>query len=143
MPVANRRVSSKKWLWALVIIPVAILAIIFLSGKQPALEKVPVEMAPFDSFLAAKDGALIVDIRPQQDWDLFHIPNSIHIPYDQLKDRQEELPKDQHIIVVGTLGLTSMASRDILLELGYTRVTNLRGGMKEWSEMGLPIEIAE
>ena len=40
-----------------------------------------------------KNGAVILDVRTQREWDAGHIENSIHIPIGELNKRVEEIKK--------------------------------------------------
>lgn len=86
------------------------------------------------------DGAFILDVREQSEWDEFHIPGATLIPLGQLASRVEELPKDQEIVVVCRSGNRSQEGRDILLDAGFDKVTSMAGGVTEWRSEGYPIE---
>lgn len=44
-----------------------------------------------DEFL--ENGAVILDVRSQREWDAGHIENAVHIPLDQLNNRVDEVKK--------------------------------------------------
>ena len=60
------------------------------------------------------------------------------IPYDQLAARASELPADKEarIVVYCRTGATSVIAAQTLLDLGYTDVWNLQGGMNAWTASG-------
>jgi phage shock protein E len=60
------------------------------------------------------------------------------IPYDQLKARASELPADKgtKIVVYCRSGVESAQAAQTLLDLGYTNVWNLEGGMNAWQASG-------
>jgi len=62
----------------------------------------------------------------------------LYIPYDQLKARASELPqsKGAKILVYCRSGVESKEAAQTLLELGYTNVWNLDGGMNAWQSSG-------
>lgn len=80
-----------------------------------------------------------VDVRTQQEWDEYHVPNTTLIPLDQLQNRLSEVPKDKEVLVVCRSGNRSQQGRDILLSAGYN-ATSMAGGLKEWYAKGYPIE---
>jgi len=84
-------------------------------------------------------GAFILDVRQEWEWNWFHIPGSTLIPLGQLADRVAELPRDHDILVVCRSGYRSRKGRDILLNAGFTRVTSMDGGVKQWEAAGYPI----
>ena len=66
----------------------------------------------------------------------------LYIPYDQLTARAAELPaaKDAKILVYCRTGTTSAIAAQTLLDLGYTNVWNLDGGMVAWESSGRTLE---
>lgn len=70
------------------------------------------------------EGAVLVDVRTQQEWDEGHGPDSILIPLDQLEARLGELPKDKPILVCCRSGARSGNAAGWLNQQGY-QVFNL------------------
>lgn len=81
------------------------------------------------------------------DEDIFlidvHTPEQEHIsgtdaviPYDQLKDRLDELPQDKNakIVVYCRSGSMSAEAAQTLSEAGYTHVYDVMGGRNEWMQ---------
>jgi rhodanese-related sulfurtransferase len=62
----------------------------------------------------------------------------LYIPYDQLKARASQLPqsKGAKILVYCRSGVESAQAAQTLLDLGYTNVWNLDGGMNAWTGSG-------
>jgi rhodanese-related sulfurtransferase len=48
--------------------------------------------------------------------------------------------KNREIVVVCRAGVRSSTAAAILTALGFDQVSNLKGGMLEWHEAGLPVE---
>ena len=86
-----------------------------------------------------KGGTFLLDVRTQEEWDEYHVPNATLIPLDQLPNRLSEVPKDKEIVVICRSGNRSQEGRDILLSAGYT-ATSVTGGVKEWYAKGYDIE---
>ena len=40
-----------------------------------------------------ENGAVILDVRSEREWDAGHITNAVHIPLDQLNNRVDEVKK--------------------------------------------------
>lgn len=61
-----------------------------------------------------------------------------YIPYDQLEARADELPADKsaELIVYCRTGNQSGIAAQILVDLGYTNVVNVDGGMVAWTGSG-------
>jgi len=62
----------------------------------------------------------------------------LYIPYNQLTARASELPPDKatKIVVYCLTGHSSAIAAQTLLDLGYTNVWNLDGGMDAWVASG-------
>lgn len=73
-----------------------------------------------------KNGATVIDIRDAKDFGASHIPGAFNIGIDELN--MLHLDKYSTIIVVCYSGLRSIAAAEILMELGYKNVFNLKNG---------------
>jgi len=62
----------------------------------------------------------------------------LYIPYDQISARASQLPATQSakILVYCRSGVESAQAAQTLLNLGYTNVWNLDGGMNAWQSSG-------
>ncbi len=86
----------------------------------------------------------MVDVREEDEYrgELGHIRGSILIPLKMLPQRAGELEDIKHrdIVTVCRAGVRSSTGAAILTGLGFDHVSNLKGGMLEWNEAGLPVE---
>jgi phage shock protein E len=66
------------------------------------------------------------------------VGTDLYIPYDQLKARASQLPQDKsaRLLVYCRSGAESAQAAQTLLDLGYTNVWNLDGGMNAWQASG-------
>jgi rhodanese-related sulfurtransferase len=87
-----------------------------------------------------QNGAFVLDVRTQEEWNEFHAPNTTLIPLDQLASRLNEVPRDRQIVVVCRSGNRSQQGQDILLNAGFEQVTSMTGGLNEWRASGYPVE---
>jgi rhodanese-related sulfurtransferase len=79
------------------------------------------------------NGAFIVDVRTDDEYDRLHIAGSIHIPVDELESRLEyEIPyKDRKVIFYCQRGARAQTALQKALLMGYSKVYNL-GGIGDW-----------
>lgn len=83
----------------------------------------------------------LLDVRTPQEYAEGHIDGAlnINVQSDDFKQMAEkELSKDSTILVYCRSGRRSMDAAEILTKLGY-KVVNLKGGIIEWKEDGLPV----
>jgi len=92
-----------------------------------------------EAYQKYQNGAFVVDVSTQAEWDEYHAPNTIHVQLDQLSARLNELPKDREILVVCRSEACGQQGRDILLSAGFNAF-NSKGGLNEWYARGYPIE---
>jgi rhodanese-related sulfurtransferase len=111
-------------------------AIVLLIPKAPVAEEIDVSRA----YEMYQQGAFVVDVRTQAEWDEVHIPGTVLIPLDELPDRLNEVPRDKDIVVVCRSGNRSEEGAAILLKAGYESVVGMEGGIRDWSAAGYPVE---
>jgi len=90
----------------------------------------------------AKAGEVVVlDVRPQEEFDMAHLPRARSLPVDELKKRLTELPKDVPVVAYcrGPFCLMAKDAVALLRKKGY-RAFHLTDGVAEWRARGLPIE---
>ncbi|MFA5861625.1 MAG: rhodanese-like domain-containing protein [Candidatus Thermoplasmatota archaeon] len=90
--------------------------------------------------LVERQNALIVDVREPDEWADARIPGALHIPLGQIEARVGEIPRDRPVILQCRSGNRSAGATRALLELGFTNVHNLEGGIGDWAADGLPME---
>jgi rhodanese-related sulfurtransferase len=77
---------------------------------------------------------VFVDVRTPGEYKGNHIREFKNIPLNLLAQKAEkELSKDKEVIVICQSGMRSGQASKILRKLGYTKVTNVKGGMNAWS----------
>ncbi len=97
------------------------------------------EIGPEEARQRIEAGALLLDVRRQDEFDLARIPGSTLIVLDELTQRAGELPRDREIVVQCKSGGRSARAAAWLNAHGYSAV-NLAGGIEDWREQGLPVE---
>lgn len=77
-------------------------------------------------------GAVIIDVRSNQEYNEGHIQGAINIPeYEIVNTIQKEIPKkNQLIIAYCQYGGRSKEAVDFMRKIGYTNVYNLYGGLE-------------
>jgi rhodanese-related sulfurtransferase len=88
------------------------------------------------------ENPIVLDIREPREFTGSRLPNAMHIPLSQLKDRSAELAKfvSRPVIVYCDRGIRGGAATSALTKIGFTRVQSLRGGLRAWKDAGLPMQ---
>lgn len=73
----------------------------------------------------------LLDVRELHEYEICNI-EGVLIPMQTLPDRLNELNKDQHIVVHCRSGGRSSKVKDYLLANGFSKVSNLTGGIMAW-----------
>lgn len=92
---------------------------------------------------AAMENALFVDVRSRDEFKAGHIPGSVNIPRDELRQRTRELPKDRDLVVVCQSGVRSYAACRVLESFGFERLSNLSGGYVSYGHYTLKTATAQ
>jgi rhodanese-related sulfurtransferase len=75
-----------------------------------------------------------VDVRTPGEFKGNHIKGFKNIPLHQLSQKAEkELSKEKEVIVICQSGMRSGQASKVLKKLGFSKVTNVKGGMSAWS----------
>jgi len=92
--------------------------------------------------LINRRNALMLDVREPKEYEGGRVPNAMHLPGSQLASRGQELKKltGRPVIAYCDRGQRSRAAAAALAKLGFTEVYTLRGGLRAWSEAGLPVD---
>ena len=77
-----------------------------------------------------ENNAVIIDVRTVDEYNTGHIKNSINIPVDNISSI--DYNKETVIIVYCASGMRSATAAETLIDLGYTNVYNLDGGLINW-----------
>ena len=105
---------------------------------RDALEPVSRE----DLIARLRDGLVtVLDVRPEDEFALGHLPGALNIPLGKLEQRLGELPAGREVIAYcrGPYCVLSFEAVAALRARGYL-VRRLEDGYPEWRAAGLPIE---
>ena len=71
----------------------------------------------------------LVDVRPQDEFELGSMKRAVNIPLNELRDRLHEIPRDMPIVSLCRVGLTAYAATRALTGQGFKDVYLLSGGI--------------
>jgi rhodanese-related sulfurtransferase len=76
-----------------------------------------------------RDRVTIIDTRTPAEYDAWHIPEAILIPYTELRQRLDEVPRDKPVYTYCRSGFRSYIAYEVLKQNGFDDVAFLSGGM--------------
>lgn len=92
---------------------------------------------------------LLVDVREPAEYDEMHIPGSILVPRGIVEGAAEwgsrnTLPelagaRDKKVILVCVGGERSAMAADVLQEMGFKDVHNMKNGLRSWNDSEFPL----
>ncbi len=85
------------------------------------------------------DGAQLVDVRADHEWEAGRIEGATHLPLGELSERAAELDKERPVVVYCRGGNRSTMAAEALVAAGYD-AAKLSEGIVGWVEAGLPLE---
>ncbi|HEY0671291.1 MAG TPA: molybdopterin-synthase adenylyltransferase MoeB [Longimicrobiales bacterium] len=79
---------------------------------------------------------VLLDVREPFEWQIVNLGEygARMIPLKQLPDRENELDREQELIVYCRSGSRSAHAAEYLMAQGFRNVANMKGGMRAWAE---------
>lgn len=85
------------------------------------------------------DGAQLVDVRAEHEWEAGRIAGAAHLPLDELVERSDEIDRDRPVVLYCRGGNRSTMATEALAAAGYD-AAKLSEGIVGWEEASLPLE---
>jgi rhodanese-related sulfurtransferase/predicted transcriptional regulator len=87
---------------------------------------------------------LVIDVRPEVEYQAGHIPGARSVPPDEVRKRLRALPKDVDVVAY-CRGPFCVYAHDAVRELRRrgVRAHRLEDGLPEWRRAGLPLAVGE
>jgi rhodanese-related sulfurtransferase len=98
------------------------------------------QISPQEAAAALEAGALLVDVREDDEWGAGHVAGAVHIPLADLGGRLAGLDPTRRTVFVCRVGSRSDVAAAIADRAGFAAPANLDGGMRAWAAEGLPME---
>lgn len=85
------------------------------------------------------DGAQLVDVRAEHEWEAGRIARAKHVPLAELAERTGEIDKERPVVLYCRGGNRSTMAVEALAAAGFD-AAKLSEGIVGWDEEGLPLE---
>ncbi|MBI1228099.1 MAG: rhodanese-like domain-containing protein [Bacteroidetes bacterium] len=83
---------------------------------------------------------VLLDARERREYEVSHLANARWVGFDDFNlERVTDLPKDAPIVVYCSVGYRSERIGEKLEKAGFEYVENLKGGIFDWANQGLPV----
>jgi glyoxylase-like metal-dependent hydrolase (beta-lactamase superfamily II)/rhodanese-related sulfurtransferase len=103
------------------------------AEDRPVARIEAIDLEELGRRLDGSDGPQVLDVRGAAEYEEGHIPGSIHVPFGQLLDRIEELPRERPIATICKAGKRSGLAASILQREGFEGVIHVsRGNAATW-----------
>ena len=83
-----------------------------------------------------------VDVRTPREWSAKSIAGSLSVPLNHLEERIHELPRNRPLLVYCAGGYRSSIATSLLRHHGFTKLSELAGGIAAWETAKYPIRAA-
>ncbi len=91
-----------------------------------------ISVQELDALRKADADVFILDVRNPDEYALCNLGGHL-IPFNELPSRLNELDPEQHIIIHCHAGGRSRRATEYLIQQGFKKVFNLRGGITAWA----------
>ncbi len=116
-----------------------------LPGRHAAAgatDAIP-EVDPEEAHRLVEEGAQLIDVREPWEWAQSRIPGATLIPKGEIPQRLTEIDPNRPIVVHCAVGARSADVVKLLRDAGYGNAVNVRGGIIEWMNQQLPVEMGD
>jgi len=111
-----------------------------LEGRPELTVETERISAPVAAERLATGAPLLVDVRAPGERNQKRVAGSVGIPLNHLTERLDDLPKDRPLLVYCAGGYRSSIAASLLQQHGFTRVSEIAGGIAAWEAAQLPVE---
>ena len=86
--------------------------------------------------------AAMIDVRESHELtgELGHIRGVRHVPLATVATAAQHWDREEPVVMICRSGGRSANAARVLVQMGFTRVMNLRGGMLAWNAVNLPVD---
>lgn len=106
-----------------------------ISEPEESHDRLP-EITPEELTLelGGEEPPFLLDVREPEEWEISHLTGATLIPRGELPERLTDLTRAREIVVYCRTGSRSSQATRLLLDLGFTHVRNLKGGINAWAQ---------
>jgi adenylyltransferase/sulfurtransferase len=80
------------------------------------------------------DDMQLVDVREEWEWQIARIPGARLIPVGTIEDEASTLDPNREVVLFCKSGVRSVHAAEALADAGFSKITNVLGGISRWSQ---------
>ncbi len=125
------------WLATATVLVAALVIVYEMRARSEGL----VSISPQEVVLLINRGALLIDLRPQEQYAAGHVNGARQMSGDQILKAADTLKKyrEKTVVVYDDTGSLGASAARQLAAQGFTKAFNLRGGLAAWRSENLPL----
>ena len=125
------------WLATATVLVAALVIVYEMRARSEGL----VSISPQQVILLINQGALLLDLRPQEQYAAGHVNGARQMSGDQILKAADTLKKyrEKTVVVYDDTGSLGASAARQLAAQGFTKAFNLRGGLAAWRSENLPL----
>jgi rhodanese-related sulfurtransferase len=125
------------WLATAAVVAAVLVIVYEMRARSESL----VSISPQDVVRLINQGALLIDLRPQEEYKSGHVAGARQMSGDQILKAGDTLKryKEKAVIVYDDSGSLGPAAARQLAAQGFTKAVTLRGGLAAWRAENLPL----
>jgi len=104
------------------------------NDKSPEATMSDITVKELKARLDRKDKFTLVDVREPNEFEIARIPGARLLPLSELQNRAHELDTADDIVVHCKSGVRSLKAIAALKQMGFKKLTNVKGGILAWSD---------
>jgi molybdopterin/thiamine biosynthesis adenylyltransferase/rhodanese-related sulfurtransferase len=92
----------------------------------------------------SSNGAVVVDVREQHEFEESHVPGAVHVPRGHLESRIEGAAPDKServVLYCASGNRSALAAQTLQDMLGYESAESMTGGITLWKDRGYDVEV--
>ena len=107
----------------------------FAVGQVPEVDSITL-----NKWIAERKDLVLIDVGSLGDFAEGHIAGSISLPFNvSFIEKSKSLPKGKTYILVCPTGRRSLTAAKFMIENGFEKVYNLKGGVADWVRKGFKV----
>lgn len=101
---------------------------------EPKIKYGEISVRELKNKIDAGEPVTVVDVRQPFELEIASLPNTIHIPMNEVQANLDKLDAENEIIVLCRTGIRSGKICEYLINNNFKQVRNVRGGIRAWAK---------